>query len=70
MILMKLLESIGKRIEGTAKTMLTCFIANKRGVRFYERLGYEKYEDTPGPRILRNGTKVECDYVILCKDIT
>ena len=67
---MNLLESIGKRIKGTEQIMLTCFVANERGVRFYDRLGYKKYENTPGPRILRNGTKVECDYVILCKDIT
>ena len=66
---MKLLENIAENIEGTEKTMLTCFVANKRGVQCYGKMGYKKYENTPGPRILRNGTKVECDYVILCKDI-
>ena len=68
-VLINWLESIGKRIKGTEKTMLTCFTANKRGVRFYDKLGYEKYQYSPGPRTLRNGTKVECDHVILCKDI-
>lgn len=69
-MLMKLVESIGSKIPGTQKTMLTCFVANERGVRFYERLGYETYENSPGPRVLRNGTKVVCDYVILCKAIS
>ena len=36
-------------------------------MRFYERLGYEKDEFSPEPRVLRNGTVVEIDYVILSK---
>lgn len=66
---MNLLESIGEKIPHTQKTMLTCFVSNERGVKFYERLGYEKDEFSPPPKILRNGTKVEADYVILSKSI-
>ena len=62
-------EVIGERVPETAKTMLTCFTANARGVRFYEKLGYAKDEYSPPPKQLRNGTKVEADYVILSKPI-
>ncbi|KAH8786965.1 hypothetical protein BGZ57DRAFT_940063 [Hyaloscypha finlandica] len=41
---------------------------NVRGVKFYERLGYAKDEFSPPPKVLRNGTKVEAEYVILSKD--
>jgi hypothetical protein len=63
------LESIGSKIPDTSKTMLTCFVSNARGVRFYGKLGYEKDEYSPPPKILRNGNKVEVDYVILSKAI-
>ena len=63
------LEAIGMRIPETEKTMLTCFIANARGVRFYEKLGYVKDEYSPPPKQLRNGTKVEAEYVILSKPV-
>jgi RimJ/RimL family protein N-acetyltransferase len=63
------LEVIGKEIPNTAKTMLTVFTANQRGVRFYEKLGYQKDEYSPPARQLRNGTKVEAEYVILSKPI-
>lgn len=66
---MKHLEVIGERIPATAKTMLTCFTCNQQAVRFYEKLGYEKDEYSPLPKQLRNGTKVEAEYVILCKSI-
>jgi RimJ/RimL family protein N-acetyltransferase len=64
------LETIGEKIPQTAKTMLTCFTSNARGVRFYERLGYRKDEYSPPPRQLRNGTQVEAEYVILSKLIS
>jgi N-alpha-acetyltransferase 40 len=67
--LMKHLEVIGASIPGTVKTMLTCFLSNKSALRFYEKIGYQKDEYSPEPRILRNGTKVEVDYVILSKPI-
>lgn len=66
---MKHLETIGEKIPETAKTMLTCFTCNQRGVRFYEKLGYQKDEYSPPPKQLRNGTKVEAEYVILSKPI-
>jgi RimJ/RimL family protein N-acetyltransferase len=67
--LMKLLDEIGARIPETVKVMLTCFTSNIRGVKFYENLGFAKDEFSPPPKILRNGTKVETEYVILSKVI-
>ena len=69
-VLMNHLEVIGEKIPETAKTMLTCFTCNARGVRFYEKLGYEKDEYSPPAKQLRNGTKVEAEYVILSKAIS
>ena len=66
---MRYLEEVGKRIEGMEKVMLTCFTSNERGVKFYQKLGFEKDEISPEPRVLRNGTVVEVDYVILSKRI-
>jgi len=66
---MKMLEFIGSKIPETEKTMLTCFVFNERGVKFYEKLGYAKDEFSPEPTILRNGTKVKPDYIILSKEI-
>jgi ribosomal protein S18 acetylase RimI-like enzyme len=68
--LMTHLEVIGEKIPETAKTMLTCFTCNVRGVRFYEKLGYEKDEYSPPAKKLRNGSKVEAEYVILSKAIS
>lgn len=66
---MSRLEAIGKKIPETEKTMLTVFTGNQRGVRFYEKLGYKKDEYSPPPKQLRNGTKVEAEYVILSKGV-
>ncbi|CZR56082.1 uncharacterized protein PAC_05970 [Phialocephala subalpina] len=68
-VLMQHLDVVGEKIPGTAKVMLTCFLSNKRGVDFYKKLGYAKDEFSPPPRILRNGTMIEGQYVILSKDI-
>lgn len=68
--MIKVLESIGAKIPETTKVMLTVFTRNLRGVRFYEKLGFEKDEFSPPPKILRNGTKVEAEYVILSKTIS
>jgi RimJ/RimL family protein N-acetyltransferase len=68
-VLVKLSDEIAARILGTEKVMLTCFNSNVRGVKFYEKLGYAKDEFSPPPKMLRNGTKVEADYVILSKAI-
>lgn len=66
---MRILERIAVKIQGTEKTMLTCFVCNARAVRFYEKLGYEKDEYSPEAKVLRNGTRVECEYVILSKKV-
>ncbi|KAG9240455.1 acyl-CoA N-acyltransferase [Calycina marina] len=68
-VLMGHLEEIAAKIPGTERAMLTCFLANERGVRFYEKLGYVKYEYSPEPRILRNGTRAEVEYIIMSKHI-
>lgn len=47
------------------KTMLTCFVPNEGGRRFYERMGFEVDESSPGDRKLRSGKVVKSDYVIL-----
>lgn len=64
---MKLLEIIGANIPSTCKVMLTCFTRNQRGVNFYSKLGYEVDEFSPPAKVLRNGTKVEAEYVIMSK---
>jgi RimJ/RimL family protein N-acetyltransferase len=67
---MQLLDSIGGRIPGTAKMMLTCFTSNQRAARFYARLGYAVDEYSPPPRVLRDGTRVKCEYIILSKALS
>lgn len=66
-ILMKHLEFIGSKVPGAAKIMLTCFLRNQAGISFYEKLGYSRDEFSPLPQVLRDGTKVESDYIILSK---
>lgn len=63
------LITIAQAIPSTAKVMLTVFTRNEHAVSFYAKLGYEKDEFSPPPCILRNGTKVEAEYVILSKAI-
>lgn len=67
--LMKLLETIGRNIPETSKVMLTVFTSNERGVKFYEKLSFTKDEFSPPPKVLRNGTNIEAEYVILSKSI-
>uniref|UniRef100_A0A093Y2A4 N-alpha-acetyltransferase 40 n=1 Tax=Talaromyces marneffei PM1 TaxID=1077442 RepID=A0A093Y2A4_TALMA len=64
--LMTLFEDTGRRI-GLEKGMLTVFRANNAAMKFYERMGYDVDEFSPGPRKLRNGTVKEPDYLILSK---
>jgi len=68
-ILMKQIHQIGGQIPDVAKIMLTCFVRNRRGIEFYRKLGFVKDEFSPHPKVLRNGTKVYADYVILSKPI-
>ena len=67
---MQMLECIGKKIPGTAKTMLTCFTCNQRAAQFYTKLGYSLDEFSPPPKVLRNGTQVEPEYMILSKALS
>jgi hypothetical protein len=66
---MGLLDVIGLRISDAEKVMLTCFLSNHRALDFYSKLGFETDEYSPPPKILRNGTRVESDYVILSKKV-
>ena len=67
--MMGILEAIGRR-AGVQKVMLTVLAANEGARRFYERVGYEEDEYSPGPRILRSGVVKEPDYAILSKPLT
>lgn len=68
-MLMGLLEIIAWNIADAEKVMLTCFVRNRNALAFYRRLGYETDEYSPPPKILRNGTRVASDYVIMSKPI-
>ncbi|KAF4761639.1 hypothetical protein N7455_000497 [Penicillium solitum] len=65
-LLMGQMEGIGRAV-GLEKSMLTVFKSNEIARRFYERLGYEVDEYSPRPRMLRNGTIKDVDYLILSK---
>jgi RimJ/RimL family protein N-acetyltransferase len=67
---MKYLDIIGEEIPGTMKVMLTCFVSNVRGLAFYQKLGFEEDEYSPPPKMLRNGTKIASNYVILSKKVS
>lgn len=66
---MQLLGTCAARIPGTEKLMLTCFTRNSRGVKFYENLGFVKDEFSPPPKVLRNGSQIESEYIILSKAV-
>ncbi|KAK4862483.1 hypothetical protein LT330_002616 [Penicillium expansum] len=65
-LLMSQMEGIGRAV-GLEKSMLTVFKSNEIARRFYDRLGYEVDEYSPQPRMLRNGTVKDVDYLILSK---
>lgn len=70
--LMNCVEVIGKH-EGSVKAMLTVFVSNKDGIRFYERCGYDKWDEeyiAPRKR-LRSGVKDarKPTYIIMAKDL-
>jgi hypothetical protein len=67
--LMGMLDTVASNIPGVAKVMLTCFTFNTRAMDFYAKQGFTTDEFSPPPRILRNGTKVESQYVILSKPV-
>ncbi|KAL2699013.1 hypothetical protein AAEP93_010401 [Penicillium crustosum] len=65
-LLMGQMEGIGRAV-GLEKSMLTVFKSNEIARRFYARLGYGVDEYSPRPRMLRNGTIKDVDYLILSK---
>ncbi|MCJ1463753.1 hypothetical protein MMC07_002362 [Pseudocyphellaria aurata] len=67
--LIGLMEEVGQKV-GVAKAMLTVFVENEGALRFYEKLGYEEDEFSPGPRKLRNGVVKNPTYIILSKILT
>jgi len=66
-LLMGFLETIGKNVPSVEKVMLTCFLANEKGIEFYERIGFAKDEISPVPRTLRFGKVFNPDYMIMSK---
>ncbi|KAJ5503353.1 hypothetical protein N7463_006227 [Penicillium fimorum] len=67
-LLMGQMEGIGRAV-GLKKSMLTVFKSNEIARQFYKRLGYEVDEYSPRPRMLRNGTIKDVDYLILSKGL-
>lgn len=67
--LIGMMEEVGRK-AGVAKAMLTVFVENGGALRFYEKLGYEEDEFSPGPRKLRNGVVKNPTYIILSKGLT
>lgn len=56
-----------ENIPGIVKVMLTCFVTNDSGMKFYERLGFTTDDFSPRERKLRGGKTVKPDYVILSR---
>ncbi|KAM3532628.1 hypothetical protein NHJ13051_000091 [Beauveria bassiana] len=63
-LLMSHVTTAADRIGALHKTMLTCFTANARARRFYEKLGFAVDDSSPRPRRLRDKV-VEPEYVIM-----
>lgn len=70
--LMQCVDAIGRR-EGKRKAMLTVFVSNQAAIRFYERCGYEKWDEEyiPPRKRLRSGDKEERKptYIIMAKNL-
>lgn len=65
---MNFLITIAENIPSTKKVMLTCFISNANGLRFYEKIGFTEDDFSPRDRVLRGGKIVRPDYVILSRE--
>jgi ribosomal protein S18 acetylase RimI-like enzyme len=61
--------TVAINLPSVTKVMLTCFLSNQNGLRFYRKLGFEKDEISPQARVLRSGKTREPDYVILSKRV-
>ncbi|KAL2268218.1 hypothetical protein VTJ83DRAFT_3064 [Remersonia thermophila] len=66
-LLMSFHTTIAQHLPPINKVMLTCFLSNARGLAFYRKLGFDKDDISPEPRVLRGGKTREPDYVILSK---
>ncbi|KAK3933599.1 acyl-CoA N-acyltransferase [Diplogelasinospora grovesii] len=67
-LLMSFLTTVASNIgKPITKVMLTCFVANQKGLEFYKKLGFDKDEISPGPRKLRHNKVFTPDYVIMSK---
>ncbi|KAK4641870.1 N alpha-acetyl-transferase [Podospora bellae-mahoneyi] len=67
-LLMSFLTAVAVNLPPITKVMLTCFLSNARGLAFYRKLGFERDNISPVPRILR-GKVIEPDYLIMSKRI-
>jgi RimJ/RimL family protein N-acetyltransferase len=66
---MGFLDTVASKIPEVEKVMLTCFLSNQKALQFYRKLGFTTDEYSPPPKSLRNGTKVEADYIIMSKRV-
>ncbi|KAK4228133.1 acyl-CoA N-acyltransferase [Podospora fimiseda] len=66
-LLMGFLEKVARSIKSVEKVMLTCFLSNEGGLKFYKRLGFSRDEISPVERRLRGDKVIRPDYVILSK---
>ncbi|KAF4472302.1 hypothetical protein FALBO_793 [Fusarium albosuccineum] len=64
------LMNVADNIATVEKVMLTCFVSNASGLKFYEKLGFSQDETSPRERKLRGGKVVTPDYVILSRPTT
>ncbi|KAK4152199.1 N-alpha-acetyltransferase 40 [Chaetomidium leptoderma] len=69
-LLMGFHSTVAANLPPITKVMLTCFVANQRGLDFYKKLGFEKDDISPGPRKLRYGKIFNPDYVIMSKTVS
>lgn len=59
--------NVAENVAAVEKVMLTCFVSNTSGLKFYEKLGFDKDDYSPRERKLRGGKVVMPDYVILSR---
>jgi len=66
--IMGLVHGMAEKIE-VEKIMLSVWTRNEKAVAFYRRMGFDKDEFSPEPRVLRNGSVKECEYLIMSKAV-
>lgn len=64
---MKHVITTADEIPTLKKVMLTCFVSNSKARAFYEKLGFDVDESSPGERKLRGGKVVVPDYCIMSR---